>query len=218
MRGSVDIGRSRRSFWRQAQSKITPARRCRETTVAPYTVEPLSDMRNILAGSRFFIAIAVFGTFLSSVALIVSGTISVVRVIIDAIRDGSTGVDASKHMAIDFLQLVDIFLLGTALYIIALGLYELFIDDSLPMPKWLIIATFEDLKEKLIGVIIVLLGVSYLGTAVTWTGDGDILNLGVATGAIILALAIALYLSSKTHPHPSATPMTDQQNGDAEPH
>lgn len=168
-------------------------------------------MRNILAGSRFFIAIAVLGTFVSSVVLIVSGTLSVFRITIDALRDGDAGVDASKHLAVDFLQLVDIFLLGTALYIIALGLYELFIDDSLPMPKWLIIATFEDLKEKLIGVIIVLLGVSYLGTAVTWTGGGDILNLGVATGAIILALAIALYLSSKSHPAP---PPTHQANTD----
>jgi uncharacterized membrane protein YqhA len=156
-------------------------------------------MRNILAGSRFFIALAAFGTFLSSVALIISGVISVFRVTLDAMRDGDSGVLASKHLAVDFLQLVDIFLLGTALYIIALGLYELFVDDSLPMPKWLVIATFEDLKEKLIGVIIVLLGVSYLGTAVTWTGDKSILNLGVATAAVILALAIALYLSTKSH-------------------
>lgn len=161
-------------------------------------------MRNILAGSRFFIAIAVLGTFVSSVVLIISGTIAVVSVTIDAIRDGDGGVAASKHLAVDFLQLVDIFLLGTVLYIIALGLYELFIDDSLPMPKWLVIATFEDLKEKLIGVIIVLLGVTYLGSAVTWTGNSDILELGVATGAIILALAIALYLSVKSHPpHPA---------------
>lgn len=167
-------------------------------------------MRNILASSRFFIAIAVLGTFVSSVALIISGTISVFRTTFDAVRDGDTGVDASKHMAIDFLQLVDIFLLGTALYIIALGLYELFIDDSLPMPKWLIIATFEDLKEKLIGVIIVLLGVSYLGTAVTWTGGGDILELGVATAAIILALAIALFLSSKSHAHPPVSQAAEQ--------
>lgn len=156
-------------------------------------------MRNILAGSRYLIIIAVIGTFVSSVALIVSGTISVFRITFDAITEGGTGVEASKHLAIDFLQMVDVFLLGTALYIIALGLYELFVDDSLPMPKWLIIATFEDLKEKLIGVIIVLLGVSYLGTAVTWTGGGDILNLGVATAAIILALAFALYLSTKSH-------------------
>jgi uncharacterized membrane protein YqhA len=156
-------------------------------------------MRNVLAGSRFFIALAAFGTFVSSVALIISGVISVFRVIWHALRDGDSGVLASKHLAVDFLQLVDIFLLGTALYIIALGLYELFVDDSLPMPKWLVIATFEDLKEKLIGVIIVLLGVSYLGTAVTWTSGRDIIYLGVATAAVILALAIALYLSTKSH-------------------
>ena len=83
-------------------------------------------MRNIFAGSRYFIAVAVLGTFLSSVALIMSGTISVVKVTIDAIRDGSTGVDASKHMAVDFLQLVDIFLLGTALYIIAFSSFANF--------------------------------------------------------------------------------------------
>ncbi len=156
-------------------------------------------MRNILASSRFFIALAAFGTFISAVALIVSGVISVFKVTWHAIADDGTGVLASKHLAVDFLQLVDIFLLGTALYIIALGLYELFVDDSLPMPKWLVIATFEDLKEKLIGVIIVLLGVSYLGTAVTWAGDKSILNLGLATAAVILALAIALYLSTKSH-------------------
>lgn len=156
-------------------------------------------MRNVLARSRFFIALASFGTFVAAVVLIFSGVISVFKVTRDAIRDRDTGVLASKHLSVDFLQLVDIFLLGTALYIIALGLYELFVDDSLPMPKWLVIATFEDLKEKLIGVIIVLLGVSYLGTAVTWTGDADILNLGVATGVVILALAIALYLSMKSH-------------------
>jgi uncharacterized membrane protein YqhA len=159
-------------------------------------------MRNILAGSRFFIGIAVFGTFVSSVVLIISGTIAVATVTIDAIRDRERGVDASKHLAVEFLQLVDIFLLGTVLYIIALGLYELFIDDSLPMPDWLVINTFEDLKEKLIGVIIVLLGVTFLGTAVTWTGDSNIIELGVATGAIILALAIALFLSVRSHPHP----------------
>jgi uncharacterized membrane protein YqhA len=172
-------------------------------------------MRNILASSRFFIAVAVLGTFVASVSLIISGTVSVFKVTKDAIVDGETGVDASKHMAVDYLQLVDIFLLGTALYIIALGLYELFIDDSLPMPKWLIIATFEDLKEKLIGVIIVLLGVSFLGSAVTWSGDSDILELGVATAAIILALAIALYLSTRSHAHP---PATDESPGDTESH
>lgn len=169
-------------------------------------------MRNVLASSRYFIAIAVLGTFVSAVTLIVSGTISVFKVTKDAIQDGQTGVETSKHMAVAYLQLVDIFLLGTALYIIALGLYELFVDDTLPMPKWLVISTFEDLKEKLIGVIIVLLGVSYLGTAVTWSGSSTILELGVATAAIILALAIALFLSTKSHIHPPAAADDESNN------
>lgn len=167
-------------------------------------------MRQMLASSRYLIALAVFGTFVSSLILIVSGTISVLKIAFDTITEPEAGVDASKHLAVDFLQLVDIFLLGTALYIIALGLYELFIDDSLPMPSWLVISTFEDLKEKLIGVIVVLLGVSFLGTAVTWNGDGDILELGLATAAIILALAIAQILSARAHAHPAA-------HADAEP-
>lgn len=176
-------------------------------------------MRNVLASSRFLIAIAVLGTFVSSAALILSGVASVFRVTKDAMFDSDTGITATKHLAVDYLQLVDIFLLGTALYIIALGLYELFIDDSLPMPSWLVIATFEDLKEKLIGVIIVLLGVSYLGTATTWSGDSDILNLGIATAAVILALAIALYLSSKSHAtHTPVHPATnDDSRSDAHP-
>lgn len=156
-------------------------------------------MRGALASSRYLIAIAVIGTFLSSIVLIVSGLVSVVSITIDTVREQDTGLDTSKHLAVDFLQLVDIFLLGTVLYIIALGLYELFIDDSLPMPRWLVIETFDDLKEKLIGVIIVLLGVSYLGLAVTWSGSGNILELGVATAAVILALAVALFLSTRSH-------------------
>src|SRR5215218_11124768 len=111
-RGNADTGRSSDCSWQPAQRRIT-AKTTPQPDAAPFiAAEYLSHMRNILAGSRFFIAIAVFGTFLSSVALIVSGTISVVKVIWNAIRDGDTGVDASKHMAIDFLQLVDIFLLG----------------------------------------------------------------------------------------------------------
>ena len=156
-------------------------------------------MRRMLASSRYFIAIAVLGTFLSSVVLIVSGVFSVFKIAWDELRNREIGVEASKHLAVDFIQLIDIFLLGTVLYIIALGLYELFVDPDLPMPRWLVIKDFDALKEKLIGVIIVLLGVTYLGNAVTWTGGGDILELGLATAATIIALSVALYLSHRSH-------------------
>ena len=41
-------------------------------------------LRSILASSRYFIAVAVFGTFVSSVALIVYGMLTVYDVVVDA--------------------------------------------------------------------------------------------------------------------------------------
>jgi uncharacterized membrane protein YqhA len=156
-------------------------------------------VKDVLASSRFFIAIAVLGAFISSVVLIVVGLIAVVRVTLDTIREPWTDVEDAKRLSVEFIQLIDVFLLGTVLYIIALGLYELFVDQDLPMPGWLRIRDFDDLKDKLIGVIIVLLGVTFLGSAVTWREGKDILYFGAAIGLVILALAIVLHVFSRTH-------------------
>jgi uncharacterized membrane protein YqhA len=160
----------------------------------------------VLASSRFFIAVAVVGAFLSSVVLLLAGVVAVAEVCWDAIRHPGTDVDEAKHLAVDFIQLIDVFLLGTVLYIIALGLYELFVDPNLPMPAWLRIRDFDDLKDKLIGVIIVLLAVTFLGSAVTWQGGKDILYYGAAIGIVILALAFVLHVFSRAHGHQSEAP------------
>ncbi len=39
------------------------------------------------------------------------------------------------------------------LYIIAIGLYELFIDSRIPVPPWLRIDDIDDLKHKLVSVM-----------------------------------------------------------------
>jgi uncharacterized membrane protein YqhA len=156
-------------------------------------------VRRILASSRYFIAAAVLGSFLSSVVLILTGVIAVVEVALEAIRHPATDVAEAKHFAVDFIQMTDVFLLGTILYIVALGLYELFVDPELPMPGWLRIRDLDDLKERLIGVIIVLLGVTFLGSAVTWDGTDDILSYGIAIAVVILALALVLWVTSRIH-------------------
>jgi uncharacterized membrane protein YqhA len=149
-------------------------------------------VKQVLASSRYFIAAAVVGSFMAAIVLIVSGVIAVVNVSWDALRHPNTDVAEAKHLAVDFMQLIDVFLLGTALYIIALGLYELFVDPELPMPGWLRIHDFDHLEEKLISVIIVLLAVTFLGSAVTWSGGSDILQFGAAIGIVIVALGFAL--------------------------
>ena len=156
-------------------------------------------LRRILANSRYLIIIAVLATFLAAVALLVYGGLTVFRVIYEMFASSQFTTTEAKHFSVEFIEIIDLFLLGTVLYIVSLGLYELFIDEKLVTPHWLVITDLDDLKGKLLGVIIVLLAVTFLGNGVTWDGSQSILWLGLATGLVLLALGYLLGRSIKSH-------------------
>lgn len=85
------------------------------------------------------------------------------------------------------MRQADTALLATVLYVIALGLYSLFVDDTIPMPLWLRIRTLGDLKELLASVVIVVIAVVFLGFALTWDGSRDLLILGLSCAAVSAA-------------------------------
>src|SRR5579859_3543642 len=114
-------------------------------------------LRKLIAGGRYIVLIAVIGTFLSSLTLFIYGLITVVLSSIEVFGEGSFTPEVSKHLSIAYIQLMDLFLLG---------LYRLFVDDKLPLPRWLTFSDIDDLKVKLIGVVSVLLAVSFLGSVV----------------------------------------------------
>ena len=151
-------------------------------------------VRKVLGGSRYVVLLAVLGTFVSAVVLTLYGLVAVVAVTVRSfgeIGGGDVSQRTVEHFALELIALIDIFLLGTVLYIIALGLYELFIDPNLPLPPWLLIEDLDDLKEKLGGVVIVLIAVTFLGDFVESDGGIGILWLGLGGAAIILAIAVA---------------------------
>ncbi|HEY6284849.1 MAG TPA: YqhA family protein [Ktedonobacteraceae bacterium] len=146
-------------------------------------------LRNILASSRYLIIISVVGTLVGSIIVLGYGAITVVVVLIHIffVRNLFT-TDDVKVVAVPSVELIDLFLLSTILYIVSLGLYKLFIDSKLPLPDWLEIADLNDLKERILGVILVLLAISFLGYVVEWQfGDYSILALGVAVGLVLIA-------------------------------
>jgi uncharacterized membrane protein YqhA len=149
-------------------------------------------LRRALAASRYLIIIAVIGTFLASIGILIYDGITIVSIIIDAFIHGAFSDVGAKHVAVDAIELIDLFLLGTVLYIVALGLYVLFIDNTLPVPHWLEIANLDDLKDILLRVIAVLLAVAFLGYVVNWDGSTTILALGVAVGLVLFAIGFLL--------------------------
>jgi uncharacterized membrane protein YqhA len=154
-------------------------------------------IHRIFNASRYLIIIPVLGSFVSATTLLIYGALEVVHIVGNTIEEGTISSKGAKALALSFIEIVDLFLIATALYIIALGLYELFIDDTLPLPAWLEVHDLDDLKSKLISVIVVVMSVLFLGQIVTWDGDRDLLRFGASIALIIVSLTYFLNLKLK---------------------
>lgn len=139
-----------------------------------------------LAGfTRYLVIAPVLGLFVAAVVLTWVAVVDVVKLTL-AVFDSHA--ELSKTV-VGFIEVADIFLLAIVLYIMALGLYELFIDSDVPVPDWLVVRSLEDLKEKLVGVVVVVLAVFFLGRVIESENPIEILYLGVGIAVVILALA-----------------------------
>ena len=101
-----------------------------------------------------------------------------------------------KETIVDVLASIDAILLGTVLLVIGYGLYELFVDMHLDVPDWLEINNLDDLKAKLIGVIVAIIAVIFVGELVDSDSANDVMYYGIGAGAVVIALA-AFSLNSK---------------------
>jgi uncharacterized membrane protein YqhA len=153
-------------------------------------------VRRIVAATRYFAVVPVVCIAIGATALMIYGAIETFVVILGAFSEGVTSKGA-KDLLLGLIELVDLFLLATVLYIIALGLYELFVDDTVPVPSWLSIHDLDDLKNSLIGVVVVVLGVLFLGQVISGSSPTDLLTNGLSISAVIFALSYFLGLKAK---------------------
>ena len=152
-------------------------------------------LRLLLNASRYLLVAAVLGSLVAALALFAYGVAETVTVVAEAIAKAEVSSKGAKALALAFIEIVDLYLLGTVFLIIALGLYELFIDPNLDLPDWLTFSSFDDLKNKLIGVVIVVLAVLFLGNVVSWDGSRDMLGIGAGVALVIGALTFFLSTS-----------------------
>jgi uncharacterized membrane protein YqhA len=153
----------------------------------------MAVFRNILTGSRFLILISVFGTLIGSIIVLGYSAATVIGVLITIIFQHQFSTNEVKIVAASSVELIDLFLLSTILYIVSLGLYKLFIDGMLPLPNWLVITDLNDLKERILGVIMVLLAITFLGYLVEWHfGDYSIVAVGIAVALVLFAISYSL--------------------------
>jgi uncharacterized membrane protein YqhA len=94
-----------------------------------------------------------------------------------------------------FLLDIDLFLIGATLLISAVGLYELFVreigqDEASRMPGWLQMHDLNDLKARVISMIILVLAVSFAELGVDSPSGRKALELGGGIALVIVALTV----------------------------
>ncbi len=119
------------------------------------------------------------------------GSIEMVFVVIDALSENAS----LKETIVEVLTAVDAILLGTVLLVIGYGLYELFIDADIDVPMWLRVNDLDDLKSKLIGVVVAIVAVVFVGVFVDSNRSEEVIAYGVGAGALVVGLAIFAWAS-----------------------
>jgi uncharacterized membrane protein YqhA len=150
-------------------------------------------MNTIALSSRWLFLLTVLGSALISVALFIYGFVLAIVIIVKSFSTIDFSLESMKTMMAASIEIIDLFLVATVFYIVALGFYELFIAKA-PLPGWLKICSLDDLKTKLLGLVIIALSVLILGEALTWDGHADILAFGLATSAGIAAISLYIWV------------------------
>ena len=150
-------------------------------------------MNRILAKARYAVFIPAIAAILGALLLMLQGSVAMITTIIDVVTEGTK----LKLTIVEILTAVDAILLGTVLLVIGYGLYELFIDEDLDVPVWLQVQDLDDLKSKLIGVVVAIISVIFVGVFVDSDRAADVISYGVGAGAMVTGLAIFAFATRK---------------------
>ena len=151
-------------------------------------------MKRILGLTRYVVFVPAIASIIGAVLLMAQGSLEILQVVFNAL----TSEFGLKETIVEVLTAVDAILLGTVLLVIGYGLYELFIDTEIEVPLWLRVEGLDDLKSKLIGVVVAILAVVFVGVFVDSNRSDDVISYGVGAGALVVGLAIFAFATKKT--------------------
>lgn len=170
---------------------VTPLEAAIERTLA-------SSVRMVIIPVAFLL-LAALGAFVYGAAVFIYALTEI----------GKHPFPADRHVGL-FLLDIDLFLIGATLLLAAIGLYELFIRDirlgeAAQMPRWLEMHDLNDLKARVLAMIVMVLAVGFAEEALDPVSGLFILEIGGGIAVVILGLTAFLRLTGHNGDSPGAT-------------
>lgn len=150
-------------------------------------------MSRFLTGTRYLVILPIIGLAIAAAFFFVFGGFGLIRLLVELLL---SALGIAQHpieieraeIIFEVVEYVHLFLVGTVLYITAIGLYQLFVQE-IKFANWLRIDSTEELETSLIGVTVVVLAVNFMG-AVYVGGTDDLLQYGAGIALPIAALGL----------------------------
>lgn len=181
----------------------TPADRPPETPAASTPERQRQRFENLfefgLVVSRGLVLIPVLVLVVAAAGAFVYGT----AVFVDAVVTTVHHPFPVGHKVASLMLVIDFFLVGATMLIAAIGFYELFISKvdpgkaGLGLPTWLEMRDLDDLKARVLSMIILVAAVSFVDVLVDFRGGNDVFYLGAGVALVVGSLTAFLRLASK---------------------
>jgi uncharacterized membrane protein YqhA len=150
-----------------------------------------------ISATRYLAIVPILGLAIAAAVMFGFGGLGLISFIIRSVAEMSGGHATEVLPIFELLEYVHQFLIGTVLYITAMGLYQLFIQD-VPLPMWMKTESSEDLENNLVGVTVVVLAIEFLGAVFSGKQE-NLLEYGAGIALPIAALGLFLGMKQRVH-------------------
>ena len=154
-------------------------------------------LNHILGRSRYLVFVAVLAVMLTAFSLFLIGAIQAVDALYNAWSLVLAGTFSPHGISMSLnLNVVSTMLEAVVFYLVGVGLYSLFISP-LNVAVALGIESLTDLESKVLSVIIVIMGATFLQHFVLWKDASRTLQFGASLALVVVALVTLQWLGHR---------------------
>ncbi len=149
-------------------------------------------MKKLLERSRYLSYIGIISLLIAAFAAYLWGILRTAN----AIQVMIVSLGKAPGISIEFIEVIDSFLIATTLLIFSVSMYELFIGD-LELPDWMLAHNLYELKAKLSSMIVLVIGIKFLQKMLETKDAQKVLYIGIAASLMAAVLIAFGYFGKK---------------------